>query len=112
MTFDFALEYIPRRAKELGYENDYHLRVKHLSLGPSETRKIEAYNQLIIIVTVGNNLKVESDMGVIDLSDFNVAEHIYEHTGLITLTNKSNNSTSLEFIQVIPKNKISDAGNQ
>lgn len=105
MTFDFAMEYIPRRMKELGYGNEYHLRLKYYNLGPIEVRTIEAYNQLIILVEVGWNMKVESDMGMVDYTDINLREYQFEHTGLITITNKWEGYNDLQFIQVIPKRK-------
>jgi hypothetical protein len=111
MTFDFALEYIPGRMNELGYENGYHLRLKYINLAPNEIRVLEAYNQLILVVIVGNNMKVESDMGVIDYSDNNLRNYEFEHTGLVTITNKGEAYSTLQFIQVIPK-KIPDACNQ
>ena len=110
MTFDFALEYIPRRMKELGHGTDYHLRLKYLSLAPAEIRTIEAYNQLLILVVVGNSIKVESEMGMYDFTDINLREFQFEHTGLITMTNKSDDSNNIQFIQVIPKKKF-DARN-
>ena len=105
MTFDFALEYIPRRMKELGHGSDYHLRLKYLNLVPIEVKTIEAYNQLIILVGVGWNMKIESEMGMVDYTDINLREYQFEHTGLITITNKSEGYNNLEFIQVITKQK-------
>ena len=90
MTFDFASEYIPRRMKELGYGDGYHLRLKHLNMAAGEKRILEAYNQLIILVKVGINTKVESDMGVMDEADFYLPENRCEHQGLITMTNMIN----------------------
>lgn len=111
MTFDFALEYIPRRMQELGHGNNYHLRLKHLNLSPAEVRMLEAYNQLIIIVEPAMNLKIESEMGVLDYTDINLREYQFEHSGLITIANKSQGYSNLQFIQVIPKN-IFNAGDK
>lgn len=111
MTIDFALEYIPRRMKELGYGSDYHLRLKYLYLGPIEVRKIEAFDHLIILVDVGWNAKVESDMGVMDWTDNNLREYQFEHQGVITVTNKWEGYNTVQYIQVIPKSK-QNAGNQ
>lgn len=105
MTFQFALEYIPRRMKELGHGSDYHLRLRFLNLGPIEVRTLEAYNQLIILVEGGWNMKIESDMGMLDFNDINLREYQFEHTGLITITNKWEGYNNLQFIQVIPKMK-------
>ncbi|HEX7904891.1 MAG TPA: hypothetical protein VF487_13525 [Chitinophagaceae bacterium] len=103
MTFDFALEYIPRRMKELGYRDDYHLRLKYLLLGPIEVRTLEAYGQLIILVDTGWNARVESDMGVMDWNDGNLREYQFEHQGHITFTNKWEGLNGIQYIQVIPK---------
>lgn len=109
MTVNFALEYIPRRMNELGYGNEYHLRLKYLTFGPLETKTLEAYNQLVIVIDIGYYMKIESDMGVIDWVDNTLKEYQYEHTGPITLTNKWEGFNSIQFIQVIPKKKL-DAG--
>lgn len=109
MTFDFALEYIPRRMKELGHGTDYYLRLKHLIFNPVETRIFDAGNDLIIIVQLGFNLTVESDMGIADLTSTIPRECQYEHTGFLTITNKGEFDSDLQFIQVIPKKKF-DAG--
>src|SRR5258705_4655761 len=101
MTFEFALEYIPRRMKELGHGTEYHLRLKYFNLAPIEVRTLEAYNQLIILVEVGSNMKVESEMGMIDYTDINLRDYQFEHTGLVTITNKWEGYNNLQFIQVI-----------
>lgn len=103
MTIQLALEYIPLRMKELGFDGDYHIRLKHLLLSSNEKRTVEAYSDLIIIVEIGANLKVESYTGYVDLGDFNTNEYQYEHQGLVTITNKSSSANTLKYIQVIPK---------
>ena len=103
MTIDLALEYIPRRMKELGFDSDYHIRLKHLVLSSLEKRTVEAYRELIIVVEIGANLKVESYTGYVDTGDFNTNEYQYEHQGLVIITNKSGSANTIKYIQVIPK---------
>lgn len=109
MTINFALEYIPRRARELGWGDNYFLRLKEIRFQPVEVKTIEAYNQFIILTDVGYNLKIESEMGIIDWTDYSLPENLYEHSGLITLTNKWEGNNNIQYIQVIPKN-IFNAG--
>ena len=94
---------------ELGYSNDYHLRLKYMYMAPGEIRTIEAYNQLIILVDVGRYVKVESDMGVMDWTDNNLRDYQFEHQGFVTVTNKWEGNNTLQYIQVIPKQN-NDAG--
>jgi hypothetical protein len=111
MTVQLAFEYIPRRMKELGYGDDYHIRLKYLSLAPIEKRTMEAFNDLIILVDVGYNARVESAMGVLDWTDSSLRELQYEHQGIISITNKWEVITSVQYIQVIPKQRT-NAGNK
>lgn len=103
MNFELALEYIARRMAELGYGTNYHIRLRYLTLSAIETKILEAFNQLIIIIDAAYNLKIESEMGVFDWTDYNIKDFLFEHTGLITLTNKQEGPVRLQYIQVIPK---------
>ncbi|MEP7374723.1 MAG: hypothetical protein ABI675_15110 [Chitinophagaceae bacterium] len=102
MTVSLALEYIPRRMCELGYENNYHIRFRHLLLMPGEERAIAAYNQLFILIEPTSDMRIESDVGLFDLSEDMINEFQYEHTGEVHLTNLSPVSGHVRFIQVIP----------
>ncbi len=112
MTTDLALEYIPRRMKELGYGDNYSLRFIHLVLQPSEVRQLEATCEFFILVEEPQNVTVDSDMGIFDLSSSLTNELQYEHQGNITVTNQADNGvTYVRFIQVIPKNIYREHGN-
>lgn len=105
MTTDLALEYIPRRMRELGYGDNYSLRFVHLVLQPSEKRNLEASCEFFILVEEPANVSVDSDMGIFDLSNTTTNELQYEHQGSITVSNLSTAAAiSVRFIQVIPKN--------
>ena len=104
MIVDFALEYIPRRMRELGYGDDYSIRFANLVLQPSEVRKIEASCEFFILAEEPQNVNIDSDMGIFDLSFTATNELQYEHQGIITVTNKINAVNNVRFIQVIPKN--------
>ena len=103
MTIDLALQYIPKRMQELGYHSQYHLRLRHLVLQPQTTRDMSAYNQLVLLVDEVNEIRVESDTGVYDLTETNVNELTYEHQGAIKITNQSTFISRIRCIQVIPK---------
>ena len=107
MTVNLALEYIPRRMAELGYGCEYHLRFRHLKLGTLETIQLNAFNQLIILLEPPNDVRVESDTGVFDLSDYLLNEIQYEHRGMVKIINQMVMTGNIRFIQVIPKKKKS-----
>lgn len=103
MTIALALEYIPRRMKELGFGTEYYIRFRHLVLQPNEHLDIEAYNQFYILVEESSNLNVTSEFGMFDLSLDKTNELLYEHQGLIRVHNYSASFNHARFIQVIPK---------
>src|SRR5690349_6558218 len=103
MTTALAVEYIPRRMRELGFGDDYFLRFRHFVLKSGEQVEIEAYNQLFILLDDPDTLKITSEFGNFDLSDDLNNEHAYEHQGLITILNYSPEMNHARFIQVIPK---------
>jgi hypothetical protein len=102
MTVNLAIEYIPRRMRELGYADDYHLRFRHIFLQPAEQRVLTSYGQLFLLVEPPDDVRVESDLGLFDLSELGVDEYQYEHRGTITITNLSGLPSHVRFIQVIP----------
>lgn len=104
MTIDLAIEYIPRRMKDLGFGNEYYLRFRHLILQPTEKLDIAADNQFFILVDEVSDVTINSDLGYYDLADPVTNEQVYEHQGSITIQNNSEVKKSVRFIQVIPKN--------
>ena len=102
MTINLALEYIPKRMEELGFKNNYSLRFRHLVLQPNENQLIQAFNQLFYLVEEAENVRVESENGVFDLSEGATNEMQYEHQNHIQLINYSSDLRHVRFIQVIP----------
>lgn len=105
MTTALALEYIPRRMQELGHGQSYYIRFRHIVLQPNEQLEIEAYNQFYILVEEPENVKINSDFGMYDLSESRTNEQFYEHQGNILITNYSLTITHVRFIQVIPSDR-------
>ena len=103
MTIDLALQYIPKRMQELGIDDNYHLRMRHLVLQPQREININSYNQILLLVDEVNDIRVESDTGVFDLTETNVNELSYEHQGAVKIINQSALISRIRFIQVIPK---------
>ncbi|MFM2224270.1 MAG: hypothetical protein RJA07_472 [Bacteroidota bacterium] len=103
MTIDLALHYIPKRMQELGFNEHYHLRMRHLVLQAQAEANISSYNQLVLLVDEVNDIRVESDTGVYDLTETNVNELTYEHQGVVKIQNQSPLINRIRFIQVIPK---------
>jgi hypothetical protein len=104
MTIALAIEYIPRRMKDLGIGSEYYLRFRHFVLQAGEKINIDADNQFFILVEEVSDINILSDFGIYDLSDPNTNEQSYEHQGSISITNYAQNPTHIRFIQVIPKN--------
>jgi len=105
MTTSLALEYIPRRMRELGYEQNYYLRFRHLVLQGKEQLELLAFNQIFILVEEPADVKVQSDFGLYDTTDNQTNEQIYEHQGSISVENFSSLVNHVRFIQVIPYHK-------
>ena len=102
MTINLALEYIPKRMCELNIHS-YHLRFRHLHLRPGEQREITSHTQLFYLVEPPGDIRVESDVGLFDLTETLTGELQYEHRGQLTITNLSAFFNHVRFIQVIPK---------
>ena len=102
MTVNFAMEYLPKRMCELGYGNDYTIRLRHLLLQPLEVRTLNGYGQLFLLIEPAIDIRIESDTGFYDLSEYRTNEMQYEHQGEIVITNLSIIRTHVIFIQVIP----------
>ena len=103
MTINLALEYLCKRTGELGIGSNYVLRFRHLRLQPGEKKIIPAFGQLVILVEPADDVRVESNVGLFDLSEDLTNELQYEHQGEILVSNLSAVSNHLRFIQVIPK---------
>lgn len=102
MTVALALEYIPKRMQELGHGRDYYIRFRHIVLQPNEKLEVEAFNQFYILTCEPENVRINSDFGIYDLSNEKTNEQFYEHQGLVIIKNYSATVTHLRFIQVIP----------
>ena len=102
MTVNFALEYLPKRMCELGYGNDYTIRLRHLLLQPLEVRLFNGYGQIFLLIEPAADVRIESDTGFYDLSEQLTNELQYEHQGEVVITNLSILRTHIIFIQVIP----------
>ena len=104
MTSDLALDYISRRMREMGYGKNYLIRLRHVILKVGEVREITAYNQMFLLIEPTENIRIESDVGLFDLSENHANEMQYEHRGRIRITNLSVSPTNARFLQAIPVN--------
>ena len=105
MNIQLAVEYIPRRMQELGHGDLYTIRFRHFVLQPDEERKIDALNQLFLLIEPLDSIAVISDFGVYDSTASNVNELQYEHQGSISIINNATTIQPVRFIQIIPKNE-------
>lgn len=106
MNDQLALGYIAGRMRELGFENRYSLRFKHLRLQPAETLKLKGSpQQLYVLVEPAEEIRIESHKGVFDLSDDRINELQYEHSGSLTIINQSLLVNDVKMVEAIPKIK-------
>ena len=103
MRIEFAIQYIPRRMKELGHSNNYMVRWRHFLLDGNDTLVIKAYNEYYLLIEPSSDFKVRSKAGVYDINDVSINEMQHEHRGEITVYNQSKAPQSILFIQIIPK---------
>lgn len=103
MTIQYALEQIPRTMRDLGVNDNYLLKFRHLVIPPNDSTTIDGYSEYYFLVQAGNDLQVKSEFGDYDLLDNGIREQRYEHQGKIIITNPSDGYKHIKFIQVIPK---------
>ena len=89
MTVEFALDFIPRRMKELGYGDNYITRWRHFQLEKNQNLKIESPNEYYMLIKPDTHIAVKSKTGVFDYADEGINEMQYEHKGKIQVKNKS-----------------------
>jgi len=104
MNIALAIEYIPRRMKDIGVGDDYYLRFRHFVLEANQTLELDAHNQFFLLIDDNSDLSISSDFGFYDITYPNTNEQTYEHQGLIIITNYSSTLNHVRFIQIIPKN--------
>lgn len=104
MNIALAIEYIPRRMKDLGIGDNYYLRFRHFVLEAGQTLEIDAHKQFFLLLDDNSDLSISSDFGFYDITYPNTNEQTYEHQGLIVITNYSSTLNHVRFIQIIPKN--------
>ncbi|HXU26798.1 MAG TPA: hypothetical protein VN698_06165 [Bacteroidia bacterium] len=105
MQLEFALDYIPRRMKEMGYEDNYIVRWRHFQMDKTSTYHIDADNEYYLLIDPDANVSVRSKFGVYDMTDAGIDEMQYEHRGKIDITNNNNTTTMILFLQIIPSHK-------
>lgn len=110
MNTNFAIDYIPRRMRELGFGNQYLTRWRQFQVLGGETLHIDADNEYFLLIEPSNLIGVRSKFGVYDQDDEGINEMQYEHRGKIDVVNKSEDPLLVLFIQIIPKHKNCDNG--
>lgn len=102
MTINLALEYIPRRMKELSYA-EYTLRFRHWVLHQNEEIEIDGNNHIYLLIEPPETVIVASDFGLFDMASDNINEYQYEHQGAISISSYAADVQHVRMIQVIPK---------
>jgi hypothetical protein len=102
MSPSIVMEYIRSRTRELGFGDDYILRLKHILLEPLQEMSLHTTKDFYVLIEMPEDIRIESERGVFDLSDLNLSEQEYEHRGSITITNQYIFKNHLKMIHVIP----------
>ena len=102
MTVGFAIDFIPRRMRELGHGDNYLTRWRNLQIDPLATLKIRADNEYYYLISRNASIMVSSKYGVYDRNNTNLSELQYEHRGFIQVKNQMDSPQFVLFIQVIP----------
>src|SRR5260221_14678521 len=97
MTANLALEYIARRMSEL-CQTDYYLRFRHLRLQPGEGRTLLAQTDLFILVEPPPDVRVQSIVGMFDVTEDGVCELQYVQRVFIRATTFSYVVIHVRFI--------------
>lgn len=107
MTVAFALDFIPRRMKELGYGDEYITRWRHFQVEHGVILKLDASNEYYFLIYPPQGIVVRSKKGSFDVLDPLLNEMQYEHSGKIEVINTSGDNKMVLFIQVIPNHSHS-----
>lgn len=106
MNLAFALDFIPRRMKELGFGEQYITRYRHVLVEDKTVLELRSHNQFMYFIAPEVlNLTIRSKRGVFCLTDYTINEQQHEHSGKIEIDNQTGQNQYVLFIQVIPKNK-------
>jgi hypothetical protein len=117
MRTELALNLIPERAKELRW-NEVEIHFRHIK-SPVGNLIYEAGSDLWILIEEddlrfdsgtyrfpGTGVRIESPNGIFDLIDTKVAEQEHEHSGKISITNRTSRILFVKFLQITPKRKL------
>jgi hypothetical protein len=100
MTEQFIYEHIKQRTKDLGYSN-YRVSQRDLTINADAVLKIKAFNQFYYILQADPGLSISSENGEYDKQNPMIEENVYDHTGVIEITNNSDTDKSIQFIYLI-----------
>ena len=104
MTTALAQDYLRGRMQELGFGDQYYLRLRHFVLRPREKITIHADVHLYLLIHPPFMVRIQSQYGIYDLTVDNVNELQYEHQGIIEVENYASHLQHVQFIQVIIQN--------
>lgn len=106
MNIAFALDFIPRRMKELGYGENYITRYRHILVESGITQVLQVHNQYLYFISPEViNVSIRSKRGIFNLLDYSINEQQHEHSGKVEINNLTGQPVFALFIQVIPQNK-------
>lgn len=102
MKMNFACDYIAHRMQVMGYGTDYVMQFRHYIIRGANPVEFDASADVYFLIGEIENVLIESAMGIYDLSNMFLSEQLHEHTGKISIRNKSAEPAHLRMIQVTP----------
>lgn len=106
MTIGFIQEHIPERMAELGFGKGYFTRMRTIAVAKWEEVVIPAFNQWLFfpsdLQSSNPGLKIESNFGLLNLGNPELFEQQFEHTGKVTISNKSPQDERVSFLVAVP----------
>lgn len=116
MRIELALSQIEQRVKELKWD-EVEIHFRHVK-SPIGNVVLQTGSDLWILIEEddlrfdsgtyrfpGTGVRIESPNGIFDLIDTKVAEQEHEHTGRISITNRTTRLLFVKFLQITPKRK-------
>ena len=94
------MSYAKLRAIELGYDSCRFVH-RELQLEGFGTQKIEAFNELWILLEADTSIAVESSYGRYAATDTTLNEQMHEHADALVVTNTIAKPATAKFLQVL-----------
>ena len=94
------MSYAKLRVMELGYDSCRFVH-RELQLDGFDRKKINAFNELWILLETDDAIVIESSYGRYAGADTNLNEQMHEHADQLVVTNSGAKPARVKFLQVL-----------